>query len=115
MLCSVFISKDKILKQYKNINVVISENDNMMFGAMKAMDHAGVKYGVKGEVITISFDALKESFNRNPFLLRKFQHILPAILDNRINNHIINFLGNQVVCRLYWIEYIRNIWIEKWF
>jgi ABC-type sugar transport system, periplasmic component len=53
---------EEILKQYKNINVVISENDNMMFGAMKAMDHAGVKYGVKGEVITISFDALKEAF-----------------------------------------------------
>ena len=53
---------EEILKQYKDINVVISENDNMMFGAMKAMDQTGVKYGVKGEVITISFDALQEAF-----------------------------------------------------
>ena len=53
---------EQILQQYKDIDVVISENDNMMFGAMKAMEQAGVKYGVKGDVITISFDALQEAF-----------------------------------------------------
>lgn len=53
---------DNILRKYKNIDVVIAENDNMMFGAMKAMDQAGVSYGTSGEVITISFDALYEAF-----------------------------------------------------
>lgn len=53
---------DQILEKYKDIDVLISENDNMMFGAMKAMSQKGVSYGVDGDVITISFDALGEAF-----------------------------------------------------
>lgn len=53
---------EQILQEYKDIDVVISENDNMMFGAMKAMEQANLTYGVEGEVITISFDALYEAF-----------------------------------------------------
>lgn len=53
---------EEILKEYKDIDVVISQNDNMMFGAMKAMEEAGISYGVDGDVITISFDALYEAF-----------------------------------------------------
>lgn len=53
---------EEILKEYDDIDVLISENDNMMFGAMKAMDQAGVTYGVDGDVITVSFDALHEAF-----------------------------------------------------
>ncbi len=53
---------EEILQEYEDIDVLISENDNMMFGAMKAMEQAGVTYGVDGEVITVSFDALHEAF-----------------------------------------------------
>ncbi|MBE5882691.1 MAG: LacI family transcriptional regulator [Lachnospiraceae bacterium] len=53
---------EEILKEYEDIDVLISENDNMMFGAMKAMEQAGVSYGVDGDVITVSFDALHEAF-----------------------------------------------------
>lgn len=38
-------------------NVVICENDNEAFGAMTAMDNAGVKYGPGNDVILISYDA----------------------------------------------------------
>lgn len=38
-------------------NVVICQNDNEAFGAMTAMDNAGVSYGVDGDVILVSFDA----------------------------------------------------------
>ena len=40
-------------------NVVICQNDNEAFGAMTAMDTAGVTYGVDGDVIIVSFDANK--------------------------------------------------------
>ena len=53
---------EEILKKHPKFDVLISENDNMMFGAMNAMDQAGVGYGVDGGVITISFDALREAF-----------------------------------------------------
>ena len=38
-------------------NVVVCQNDNEAFGAMTAMDNAGVTYGLDGDVILISFDA----------------------------------------------------------
>lgn len=38
-------------------NVVVCQNDNEAFGAEDAMNAAGVKYGVGGDVILISFDA----------------------------------------------------------
>lgn len=47
-----------------DIHVVISENDNMIFGAMKAMDRKGISYGPEGDIIMISFDALREAFEK---------------------------------------------------
>lgn len=45
-------------KSYEGqFNVVICQNDNEAFGAMTAMDNAGVSYGVNGDVILVSFDA----------------------------------------------------------
>lgn len=47
-----------------DIHVIISENDNMIFGAMKAMDRKGISYGPEGDIIMISFDALREAFEK---------------------------------------------------
>lgn len=46
------------------IDVIISENDNMMFGAMKALDRKGISYGPEGRIIMVSFDALGEAFEK---------------------------------------------------
>lgn len=40
-----------------NFNVVVCQNDNEAYGAMDAMDAAGITYGVDGDVQIISFDA----------------------------------------------------------
>lgn len=48
----------------EEIDVVIAENDNMMFGAMKAMERKDVSFGPEGDIITISFDALQEAFEK---------------------------------------------------
>lgn len=49
------------LKTNKDIDVLYSENDNMTFGAMRALDEAGITYGDKGQVKIITFDATKEA------------------------------------------------------
>lgn len=47
-------------KSYQGkFNVVVCQNDNEAFGAEDAMKAAGVKFGVNGDVILISFDACK--------------------------------------------------------
>ena len=55
---------EQILNETTDFDVIISENDNMMFGAMKAMDRKGISYGVGTDIITISFDALHEAFEK---------------------------------------------------
>jgi len=47
-----------------DIDVIISENDNMIFGAMKALERNGMSYGPDGDIIMVSFDALYEAFER---------------------------------------------------
>ncbi len=49
---------ESYLKSYKGqFNVLVCQNDNEAYGAMDAMDAAGVTYGVDGDVIIISYDA----------------------------------------------------------
>lgn len=49
------------LKTDRDIDVIYSENDNMTYGAMRALDDAGITYGENGQVKIISFDATKRA------------------------------------------------------
>ena len=49
------------LREDRDIQVIYSENDNMSFGAMRALDEAGVSYGEGGDVMILSFDAVREA------------------------------------------------------
>ena len=49
---------ESFIKSYEGqFNVVICQNDNEAYGAMDAMDAAGITYGVDGDVVLISYDA----------------------------------------------------------
>lgn len=49
------------LDTYDDIDVVISENDNMTFGAIEAIKEAGLTLGKNGDIMIISFDAVKDA------------------------------------------------------
>ncbi|BCN32471.1 ABC transporter substrate-binding protein [Anaeromicropila herbilytica] len=51
---------ESYLKKYKDIDIVVSQNDNMSFGAIDALKAAGKKPGK--DVIIVSFDAVKAAF-----------------------------------------------------
>ncbi len=50
---------EHFLDKYDDIDVVISENDNMTFGAINAIHAAGKTCGPDGDIIILSFDAVK--------------------------------------------------------
>ena len=50
---------ERLLRLHPDIDVVISQNDDMTFGALEAIRGAGLTPGEKGDVIVISFDAVK--------------------------------------------------------
>lgn len=51
----------KILIQHKDIDVLVSQNDDMTFGALDALEEVGITTGVDGDVIVISFDAVRSA------------------------------------------------------
>ncbi len=52
------------LKQHQEIDVVICQNDDEAFGAISAIQDAGMTCGPEGDIIVISFDATKNGFQR---------------------------------------------------
>ncbi|MBO5208178.1 MAG: ABC transporter substrate-binding protein [Lachnospiraceae bacterium] len=52
---------DEFIKKYQDIDVVVSQNDDMTFGALKALEANGITTGVDGDVIVVSFDAVHEA------------------------------------------------------
>jgi len=91
---------EDFLKTYKNIDVVISENDNMTFGAVEAMKAAGKTCGPDGDIIVISFDAVKAAlqlmaegkinavFECNPLLGTKVSDIIRKLERGETVNKI---------------------------
>ena len=49
----------QMLETYPDIDVVVSQNDDMTFGALEAIHDAGKTTGVNGDIEVISFDAVK--------------------------------------------------------
>lgn len=52
---------EQLIYKYPDIDVVVSQNDDMTFGALRAMEEHGITTGADGDVIVISFDAVKEA------------------------------------------------------
>ena len=50
---------EDFLRLYEDIDVVISENDNMTFGAIDAIEQVGKTCGPDGDICIISFDAVQ--------------------------------------------------------
>ncbi|MCM1123471.1 MAG: ABC transporter substrate-binding protein [Eubacterium sp.] len=49
------------LRKYDDIDVVVSQNDDMTFGAIEAIRESGKTVGVNGDITIISFDAVHEA------------------------------------------------------
>ncbi len=53
----------KYLREFDDIDILVSQNDDMTFGAIEAMQEAGITCGVNGKITVISFDAVSEAFD----------------------------------------------------
>lgn len=49
----------KMLQKYNDIDVVVSQNDDMTFGALESIQEAGLETGTEDGIIVISFDGTK--------------------------------------------------------
>lgn len=53
----------KFLQEHDDIDVLVSQNDDMTFGAIEAIHEAGLTCGVNGDITIISFDAVSKAFD----------------------------------------------------
>ncbi len=79
------------LEKYDDIDVLVSENDNMTFGAVEAIREAGRTCGPDGEIIILSFDSVRAAmeamlqgeihvdFECNPILGPKVEEIIQRL------------------------------------
>lgn len=54
----------RYLAEFEQIDVLVSQNDDMTFGAIEAIQEAGRTCGVDGDITIISFDAVNEAFDK---------------------------------------------------
>lgn len=52
---------EDMIASHEKIDVVVCQNDDMAFGAIEAMEEAGMKFGVGNDIAVISFDAVKDA------------------------------------------------------
>lgn len=52
---------EQFLARIPDIDVIISQNDDMTFGALQALEENGISTGVNGDVVLISFDAVYDA------------------------------------------------------
>ncbi len=50
-----------MLRRYPEMDVLISQNDDMTIGAIDAMQEAGISFGEEGNITIISFDATRDA------------------------------------------------------
>ncbi len=53
----------RYLQEFDKIDILVSQNDDMTFGAIEAIQEAGLTCGVNGDITVISFDAVAEAFD----------------------------------------------------
>lgn len=51
------------LRRYQDIDVVVSQNDDMTFGAIEAIRESGRTVGVDGDIVILSFDAVRNALD----------------------------------------------------
>lgn len=52
---------ESLLRKYQHIDVVVSQNDDMTFGAIEAIRASGRTVGIDGDITIISFDAAHDA------------------------------------------------------
>ena len=79
------------MQKYENIDVLVSQNDDMTFGALEAIREAEKATGVKRDIIIISFDATKAALEKvkagtinadiecNPLLGEEIEEVIQRI------------------------------------
>lgn len=98
---------ENLLHKYRDIDVLISQNDDMTFGALEAIEEAGMTAGEDGDIIVISFDAVRSA------LELVAQGVIAADMECNPNQGeyaeavIRKMQNNEAVAKLYFVpEYV---------
>lgn len=92
------------LRTNPEIDVIYSENDNMTFGAMQALDEAGISYGVGGDVMIISFDAVRRALEYCAEGKINLCVECNPLHGPRVDELIRSYLAGEAIPKQYFVE-----------
>lgn len=107
------------IEKYDDFDVVVSQNDDMTFGAVEAMQKAGITMGAEGDVKIISFDATREGLEMvkdglidvdvecNPLFGEELAEIIQKLEDGEVVLKY-NRVAEQVFTRENVEEYLKD-------
>lgn len=94
----------ELLKKHENIDVLVSQNDDMTFGALEAVREAEKATGVKRDIIIISFDATKAALEKVKSGTINADIECNPLLGDKIEEVIQRIENDQPVEKAYYVE-----------
>lgn len=94
----------QLLQKYENIDVLVSQNDDMTFGALEAIREAEKATGMKRDIIIISFDATKAALEKVKAGTINADIECNPLLGEEIEEVIQRIENDQPVEKAYYVE-----------
>lgn len=92
------------LETYEDIDVVVSENDNMTFGAIDAIQDAGKTCGPDGDIIIISFDSVRAALEALQEGKLNVDFECNPLLGDRVSDIIQKLERGETVEKIQYVE-----------
>lgn len=97
----------EFLKEHDKIDVVVAQNDDMMMGALEAIEEAGKTTGINGDIIVITYGANSDAFD-----MLEEEKINIAIETSPMYGEaikkIIDKLENNPITKLEKVHYLKD-------
>lgn len=95
---------EQLLKKHENIDVLVSQNDDMTFGALEAIREAEKATGVKRDIIIVSFDATKAALEKVKAGTINADIECNPLLGDEIEEVIQRIENDEPVEKAYYVE-----------
>lgn len=94
----------QLLKKHEDIDVLVSQNDDMTFGALEAIREAEKETGVKRDIIIISFDATRTALEKVKAGTINADVECNPLLGDEIEEVIQRIENDEPVEKAYYVE-----------
>lgn len=94
----------KLIAKYPDMDVVVSQNDDMTFGVIEALNDAGYTTGINGDIRIISFDACREALEKVYNGIINVDIECNPLQGDYVSNVIISLQKGEIIQKEYIVD-----------